>query len=415
MLEEIPRPETQPLIEQFAKFQQQYQGNDQIHLAFAEQLFHQGLFQEATWYYMECINNPNYDSSVKRLYLLAANCYYHLKQFKWAKHLLKQIIHDSDDDISVVGNYAICCYAMGEKQEAVKYLKKCLAIQSDSATTLSWLARVYSELGENKKARKYGERTFKVRDKATHEPDNLALIEGLTGNRIEVTSKVPLFDPSQPLKNIIAFSLWGDKPHYYKGILENITVAKAIYPGWVCRVYCDNSVSESFRKEITSAGGQVALMNEAKKSAYEGLFWRFLTADDSAVDRYIIRDADCLLNCKERIAVDQWIESDKHFHIMRDHASHTPIILAGLWGGVRGALPPLRPMILDHLKKVRASRDSDQLFLEKYIWPYVKKSHLTHDSVYNYSNSRPYEKYGDYPQKDYCLSMTVFSEEPGDQ
>ena len=37
---------------------------------------------------------------------------------------------------------------------------------------------------------------------------------------------------------------------------------------------------------------------------------------------------------RERDAVDEWIASNKTFHIMRDHIWHDGIeILAGMWGG----------------------------------------------------------------------------------
>ena len=42
------------------------------------------------------------------------------------------------------------------------------------------------------------------------------------------------------------------------------------------------------------------------------------------------RDSDSLLNIREKKAVDEWIKSDKSFHIMRDHKYHKTRILAGM-------------------------------------------------------------------------------------
>ena len=72
-----------------------------------------------------------------------------------------------------------------------------------------------------------------------------------------------------------------------------------------------------------------------------GMFYRFLVAADSSVDRYIIRDVDSRLNardryhakglcnvefplsqCRIRLAVEEWITSKKSIHILRDHVNH---------------------------------------------------------------------------------------------
>ena len=46
----------------------------------------------------------------------------------------------------------------------------------------------------------------------------------------------------------------------------------------------------------------------------------------------ISRDADSRLSLREKEAVEKWINSDKDFHIMRDHPHHYYPILGGTWG-----------------------------------------------------------------------------------
>ena len=50
------------------------------------------------------------------------------------------------------------------------------------------------------------------------------------------------------------------------------------------------------------------------------------------VDVMISRDTDSRVSHREMIAVNKWLESDKGFHIMRDHPWHTTKILGGMWG-----------------------------------------------------------------------------------
>src|SRR5262249_49951752 len=131
---------------------------------------------------------------------------------------------------------------------------------------------------------------------------------------------------------------------------------------------------------------------------FGGLFWRFLVADDPSVDRYIIRDADSVVNTQERVAVDLWIESSRHFHVMRDWCSHTEPILAGMWGGVRGALPRLDTMIqefvTDITQRISIGRIIDQVFLRTKIWPIVRKSVLQHDSIFGFAGADDFPIWG---------------------
>jgi hypothetical protein len=69
--------------------------------------------------------------------------------------------------------------------------------------------------------------------------------------------------------------------------------------------------------------------------------WRFAAYDDPNVDRVIFRDADSIISTREAGAVEEWVASGQAFHAMRDYGSHTDLLLAGMWGVARGALPPM--------------------------------------------------------------------------
>ena len=95
------------------------------------------------------------------------------------------------------------------------------------------------------------------------------------------------------------------------------------------------------------------------------------------VDFYISRDLDSHLNRREVAAVEEWTESGKAFHFMRDHPHHTPTILGGAWG-TRLTDPEVR----DKWKKTwttkieepivwspRSDVGSDQVFLHRLPYP----------------------------------------------
>ena len=50
------------------------------------------------------------------------------------------------------------------------------------------------------------------------------------------------------------------------------------------------------------------------------------------MDYYFTRDLDSRLNDREQAAVTEWLNSNKSFHIMRDHPWHGTEILGGMWG-----------------------------------------------------------------------------------
>ena len=114
--------------------------------------------------------------------------------------------------------------------------------------------------------------------------------------------------------------------------------------------------------------------------------------------RFLIRDADSLLSVKERVAVDAWLESRYFFHAMRDWYGHTDLILAGLWGGVGNILPS--PTELFRLRAGwRVETDHiDQDLLAETVWPTIRRTLLTHDSVYSgVLGAVPFPPYGHLP------------------
>ena len=181
------------------------------------------------------------------------------------------------------------------------------------------------------------------------------------------------------MKKIISFSLWGDNPVYTIGAIKNAELSLEIYPGWICRYYVGKSVpNEIVSALITKKNTEVFVMNEA--GDWTGMFWRFYPASEPDVEVMISRDTDSRLDKREKAAVDEWLSSDKDFHIMRDHPYHTTEILGGMWG-VRGdRLSNMRQMILEYTKG--DFWQVDQNFLKEKIYPLVMKHAWIHDEFF---------------------------------
>ncbi|WP_089605916.1 tetratricopeptide repeat protein [Acinetobacter piscicola] len=196
------------------------------------------------------------------------------------------------------------------------------------------------------------------------------------------------FNAKNPAENIIAFSLFGENPRYCETSVINVDLAKEIYPDWICRFYVDDSVPENVVQRLHAKGAQIIIVNEQQRQI-SGLFWRFFVMDDPTVKRFLIRDADSLVSYREQAAINEWLKSDKWFHLMHDYYSHTELILAGMWGGCQGVLNGLEKQIQQFLNTGHYlnSRVADQHFLRFCIWPSLKQSVLNHDSYHFDENS----------------------------
>ncbi|HHJ16384.1 MAG TPA: hypothetical protein ENJ80_06770 [Gammaproteobacteria bacterium] len=83
---------------------------------------------------------------------------------------------------------------------------------------------------------------------------------------------------------------------------------------------------------------------------------------------------------------------------MRDHGSHTALMLAGMWGGVARVLPPLSGLLEDFtFDPLTEGRTADQCFLERIVWPLIRKDCLIHDSIYRNFNARDFPPGSDLP------------------
>lgn len=220
-----------------------------------------------------------------------------------------------------------------------------------------------------------------------HDPAEAALwsAEALALKQVRANVKVPPL-PTAPIasnarhRNIVAFSLWGTQEVYTQGALANAKAVPAVFPGWTCRFYHDDSVPRSVQEELTRLGAETVAMPAGSGQSH-GLFWRFFASDDPTVARFLCRDCDSRPTTREKAAVDAWIASGLPFHVMRDHILHTDLILAGMWGGMAGLLPPLAPVI-DAVADREADRWQDQRFLAEWVWPRIQGRVLVHDSVH---------------------------------
>ena len=354
-----------------------------------------GRFAEAISYFQQAIDDSRSRSQASE----AVDWYYlgtthlALRDYKNASHCFRQA-QAIDPENPVYGkNLASMLYKLGRYDEAIEAFASFIEQDPNDWYATEALACCYHYVSRNSEAIELGCRALELKDRLSCSDANPAyrFVNSEEWQLNEIT--VPAFDNRERGRNVISYSLWGDDPKYLQGALANATIAPVVYPAWVCRFYCDETVPGDVRSRLAQSGAQVVMM-PTMQEAFAGLFWRFHVTSDVSVQRYLIRDVDSPLTCQERVAVDEWIESGELFHLIRDWYTHTELILAGLWGGVRGALPDLDSAYQTFYQQANRSRTIDQQFLRWYVWPLLKDHHLAHDEYFHYGNAVDFSSRG---------------------
>jgi hypothetical protein len=117
-----------------------------------------------------------------------------------------------------------------------------------------------------------------------------------------------------------------------------------------------------------------------------GLYWRFNPMfDDAEVERFIVRDLDSKFTEREKNMVDEWVESGKDFHLIRDNRSHNVSMMGGMWGARAGVVPDYERRLSIWFSKLAPTDNprglffgTDQMFLHCFIWPVASKNHIAH-------------------------------------
>lgn len=176
--------------------------------------------------------------------------------------------------------------------------------------------------------------------------------------------------------NIISYSLWGKNPIYWAGALKNIELARKYFPGWVCRFYIDQNSDKNLIESIKGENVEIVLVSS--KGSFHGMFWRFYASTDPETDIFLSRDCDSRLCERELLAVNEWLDSSKDFHIMRDHPQHNVPILGGMWGCRNGILRKANLNKLINDWGVYDKKGADQFFLGIVVYPIIKDYALEH-------------------------------------
>jgi len=172
------------------------------------------------------------------------------------------------------------------------------------------------------------------------------------------------------MKKIISYSLWGNDKKYIEGAKKNIELAKTWFPDWEVKLYLSTNTEFNFNSD------NLEIIYRTESQQQDGCFWRFEECDSDNI--VIVRDLDDRLSERHKFVVDEWLNSDKNIHIVRDHPNHLYPIMAGLWGCRNGVLKGLKDSINSWQNKSYYTTDQDFLKTVIYTNQFVNQF-LIHD------------------------------------
>jgi len=348
----------------------------------ANALYLKGRVLEALKIYKQLISAPsyakktNFKEKIKDLRRIISMFSY-LSMYNEAVSYAKKLFELDPDDFYSILTLSINYSFAREHQKALDLALKAKNINENEAVIYDILSKNYMHLNRFEEAKNAGMKALMLKEKEAEQYPAFLVDQNI----------VKPFDKDNKHKNIISFTLFGNIPKYCENAIYNAKKASTIYPSWSCRFYCAQNVPAQVIQRLKDNGAEV-IIKPIPIDIKDMLFWRFLVMSDKNIDRYLVRDCDSVINQREAIAVEEWIKSNKSFHIMRDFYTHTDLIMAGMFGGVSGIFNNIEELIKNFHSQVHSSRTHlDQKFLSQKVWPTIKNDVLIHDSCFHDENT----------------------------
>jgi hypothetical protein len=193
------------------------------------------------------------------------------------------------------------------------------------------------------------------------------------------------------MKRVFSFSLWGNNSTYCLGAVKNAETIKQKFPDFECWFYIhSDSVPNTTIEQLNSMSNVKLILKSGDLNVIKPMMWRFEAIDDSEVEIMMSRDTDTRIWEREFVAVNEWLQSDKLFHIMRDHPHHGDAVLGGMFGTKKINEVPSWIELINNVVQ-DGNRQYDQSFLRDFIYPHIKDNSIIHASFHRWEpHSKPF-------------------------
>jgi len=184
------------------------------------------------------------------------------------------------------------------------------------------------------------------------------------------------------MEKIISMTLYGNNSTYTLGSIENAKLIPKIYgPDWKIRFYI-RDVSPIVESQLKKLNCEVI------DSPYEiknSRMLRFLAVSKNNI--VLVRDCDSIVSYREKMMVNEFLNSKKKLHIIRDHPNHKEYMMAGMFGFNQSGIDMKDLINMSDLKD-NPNYMADQIFLAKFIYPLFKNDMFIHDNFNKFYKER---------------------------
>lgn len=183
-------------------------------------------------------------------------------------------------------------------------------------------------------------------------------------------------------RNVISMSLDGDDIDKLYGALRYSQLVPIVFPRWRLRIYASSSalndtsshhVLRILVKKLENSGVEVFKVHGLTAARILPELWAYFVADDTDVDRFVVRNSDTRPSDREAAALDDWLQTNwtvKALYCIRDHPLHAAqSLVPGLIGGVPQLL---RNATGTTFRKLVRGHKSVAGFLHNTVWPLLK-------------------------------------------
>jgi len=206
------------------------------------------------------------------------------------------------------------------------------------------------------------------------------------------------------MHGLVSFTLYGDNPLYLQGAVRNAYLWVHETPLDVrCRFYVGESVPDYYIRILDSLGAEIVPFWDYPED-YTATFWRFdALRDHETYDYVLFRDCDSRPSPREIWCIQDWLESKRKVHIIRDHPCHGVPVLAGLWGAVanvcgvlKNEIPAVPPedfyKTVEKALRIKLGSNNcyqiDQWWLNFYLHRRHKPWVLAHDEFFHFDRKQ---------------------------
>ena len=169
---------------------------------------------------------------------------------------------------------------------------------------------------------------------------------------------------------VFSFCLYGTEDNYYLGLRENIKIIREYFPEFEIYVY----------KGVCTPEWQFDSSINVIETGLEGgsnMFLRYSPISFSDVG--FVRDADSRITERDRWCINEFLSSDKEYHVIRDHYWHRSFISGGMFGWKSSINVKIEPSL-------NFNYGDDEKYMNNLLYPLIKDKLLVHTNIFAYKD-----------------------------